>query len=59
MILPKGGADMSKQLGEIWKDETSYGGMKWKVQFPKGIMSYKTKEMAKEVVKVFHLIESR
>lgn len=33
---------MKKHLGEIWKDKNS-----WCVQFPKGIMAFKTKKIAK------------
>lgn len=32
-----------KKIGEIWKDKNS-----WCVQFPKGIMAFKTKKIAKE-----------
>jgi len=38
---------MKRELGEIWKE-----GRFWKVQFPKGILTYKTKKWAKKAAEV-------
>jgi hypothetical protein len=37
---------MKRKIGEIWKE-----GNVWKVQFPKGRMSFKTKKIAMKWVK--------
>lgn len=37
-----------KELYDVWKDETAYHGLKWKVQMKHGVGSYKTKRAAIE-----------
>lgn len=44
----KRGESDKRELYEVWKDETSYGGLKWKVQMKHGVGSYKTKRAATE-----------
>ena len=44
---------MKRILGEVWKDEflpkgSKYGGQ-WNVQFPKGVMNFRTKKEAHHV----------
>ena len=43
---------MAKVIGTIWK-EMQGSRATWKVQFPKGIMTYRTKRRAKEIVDAF------
>jgi len=40
---------MGRRHGEVWKA----GEREWKVQFPKGIMTYRTKREAEKVSTVF------
>ena len=44
---------VTRKVGDIWKDEflprgSKFGGQ-WKVQFPNGIMSFRTKKTALEI----------
>ena len=41
---------MGHKLGDIWKSDRV-----WKVQFPKGVFTCRTKRSAEEFVRVFNL----
>ena len=45
---------MKKKLGEMWKVKEG-SKIIWKVQFPKGIMSFNTKKLAKQWIEAFEL----
>lgn len=45
---------MKRNLGEIWKVKEGSKTI-WKVQFPKGIMSFNTKKEATKWVETFEL----
>ena len=45
---------MKRNLGEIWKVKEGSKTI-WKVQFPKGIMSFNTKKLAIQWVETFEL----
>lgn len=37
---------VKRVYGDIWKDETLPVSCRWKLQFPKGILSFRTKKQA-------------
>lgn len=45
---------MKRNLGEIWKVKEGSKTI-WKVQFPKGIMSFNTKKLAQQWIEAFEL----
>jgi hypothetical protein len=45
---------MKRKVGEIWKEQEGSKRI-WKVQFPSGILSCKTKKDAENFVKAFKL----
>ena len=45
---------MKRKLGEIWKVKEGSKTI-WKVQFPKGIMSFNTKKLAIQWIEAFEL----
>jgi len=45
---------MKRNLGEIWKVKEGSKTI-WKVQFPKGIMSFNTKKLAMQWIEAFEL----
>lgn len=49
---------MKRELGQIWKVKEGSKTI-WKVQFPKGIMSFNTKKLAIKWVETFNLKEER
>ena len=44
------------ELFSVWKDPQGYGKDKWKVQFPKGILSFRTKKVASRIAAEFSKI---
>ena len=44
---------MTHELFSVWKDPQGYGKDKWKVQFPKGILSFRTKKVAARIAAEF------
>ena len=42
-----------RELGEVWKEDVKWDKQgQWKVQFPKGIQTYKTKKRALQVAEM-------
>jgi len=44
---------MKHELFSVWKDPQGYGKDKWKVQFPLGILSFRTKKVATTIATSF------
>ncbi len=45
--------------GDIWKDDTFPVSVRWKLQFPKGILSFRTKRQATNFWKEWDAIEKQ
>lgn len=52
-------APIKRQMYDVWKDETSYGGRKWKLLLKGGINSFKTKTAATASAGMWKEVDAR